>query len=101
MGMVSGWLGSRLARYLTAEVHQHGSAPSTWSHAALYVGNEALPHSHSGRGNCFIEADVVEGVRSVGAELFEVHHTRICRPVGLTEQETQLWVDYAVARLGH
>jgi hypothetical protein len=135
MGMVSGWLGSRLARYLTAEVHQHGSAPSahsevllatlqpgdvllvkghsrisaaikyltqsTWSHAALYVGNEALPHSHSGRGNCFIEADVVEGVRSVGAELFEAYHTRICRPVELTEQETQLLVDYAVARLGH
>ena len=27
MGAVSGWLGFSLARYLSAEVHQHSSAP--------------------------------------------------------------------------
>lgn len=135
MGAVSGWIGSTLARYLSAEVHQHGSAPptrarqllatlrpgdvllveghsrfstaikyltqSTWSHAALYVGSEALAGTRAPPGHCFVEADVSDGVRSVGAELFEAYHTRICRPIGLTPQDTEHLVAYAVARLGH
>ncbi len=135
MSTVSGWFGSQLASYLSAEVHQHGSAPptrasrllatlepgdvllveghsrfstaikyltqSTWSHAALYVGADALVDKHVPSSHCFVEADVSEGVRTVGAEQFEGYHTRICRPVGLAADEIAQLVAYVVARLGH
>jgi hypothetical protein len=135
MGTVSGWFGGQLARYLSEEVHQHGSAPptravrlratlqpgdvllveghsrfstaikyltqSTWSHAALYVGPEALAKTAAPTEHCFVEADVSDGVRSTGAELYEGYHTRICRPVGLNADEIAHVVTYAVARLGH
>ena len=37
---------------------------STWSHAALFVGDALAGRAPD--GHCFIEADIVEGVRSVG-----------------------------------
>jgi hypothetical protein len=135
MGTVSAWFGSRLARFLATEVHQHGSAAptrairllatlqpgdvllveghsristaikyltqSTWSHAALYVGAEALIGTGARPGHCFVEADVVDGVRSVGADVFETYHTRICRPIGLTSDDIQRVVHHVVARLGN
>jgi hypothetical protein len=38
---------------------------STWSHAALFVG-EHLGQSGENPAHCFVEADTVEGVRSIG-----------------------------------
>jgi len=71
---------------------------STWSHAALYVGPlEGLAHGD----DCFIEADLVEGVRSVGFDAFAGCHTRICRAVGLSDGERRAVIDYAVNRIGH
>ena len=61
---------------------------STWSHAALFVG-EHLGQSGGNPWHCFVDADTVEGVRSVGLEAFTNLHTRICRPVGLTDQESR------------
>jgi hypothetical protein len=73
---------------------------STWSHAALYVGAQ-----RDGRlaqpTHCFIEADLMEGVRSVGIEAFAGKATRICRPVGLTDDERRAIASFAIARLGH
>jgi hypothetical protein len=73
---------------------------STWSHAALYVGAH-----RDGRlaqpTHCFIEADLMEGVRSVGIEAFAGKATRICRPVGLTDEERGAIASFAIARLGH
>lgn len=74
---------------------------STWSHAAMYVGASALVDKHVPTSHCFVEADVSEGVRTVGAEQFEGYHTRICRPVGLAADEITQLVAYVVARLGH
>lgn len=74
---------------------------STWSHAALYVGADALVASGAPPGHCFVEADIALGVRTVGADLFEAHHTRICRPVGLGPEEIDQVLGYAVAQLGH
>lgn len=73
---------------------------STWSHAALFVGaqltgNGGNPH------HCFIEADIVDGVRSVGIGEFAGLHTRICRPVGLSESDRGRLTAYAIARLGN
>ena len=52
---------------------------STWSHAALYVGQHGLGH-FADSAHCFVEADLVEGVRSVGIAAFAGMPTRICRP---------------------
>jgi hypothetical protein len=73
---------------------------STWSHAALYVGAH-LAHAGGNPRHCFIEADIVAGVRSVGMEEFSDSHTRICRPVGLTEADCRKVIAFAIARLGH
>ena len=73
---------------------------STWSHSALYLGAHGAGRLQAS-DHCFIEADLVHGVRSVGVEEFEGFHTRICRPVGLTEAERRAVTDYAIARIGH
>ncbi|MGB8713809.1 MAG: YiiX/YebB-like N1pC/P60 family cysteine hydrolase [Onishia taeanensis] len=71
---------------------------STWSHAALYVG-DAYPDAGGGpRG--LIEADMREGVRRVGLEHFSGLHCRICRPVGLDDAEVAALIAYAGERLG-
>jgi hypothetical protein len=75
---------------------------STWSHAALYVGDRlADRRSATGERACVVEADVVEGVRAVGLDSFAGLHLRICRPVSLNAIETLVVIDHAIARLGH
>lgn len=73
---------------------------STWSHAALYVGAH-LPKTSGNPKHCFIEVDLVKGVRSVGIDEFTGFHTRICRPVGLSEEDCRKVTSYAISRLGH
>ena len=73
---------------------------STWSHAAMFVGAQALAGT-APPGHCFIEADIVEGVRSVGLDAFARLPTRICRPVGLDPKEITALVDFMVERLGY
>ena len=73
---------------------------STWSHAALFVG-DALPPPASGEERpCFIEADLHAGVRAVGLSQYAGLHTRICRPVGLSAPDVQQLVAYAIGRIG-
>ncbi len=73
---------------------------STWSHAALYVGNAFGRHGADGKPLCFVEADIVEGVRLVGFAEFEGLHTRICRPVDLTDSDRRRLIDTACSRIG-
>lgn len=68
---------------------------STWSHAALYVGDRG-----SGRPHGFVEADIVAGVRLVGLDAFAGLHCRICRPVGLSEADRARLIEFALARVG-
>ncbi|MDE3175168.1 MAG: lipo-like protein [Pseudomonadota bacterium] len=70
---------------------------STWSHAALYVGREA---GLADPEHYFIEADLVGGVRGVGFGEYAALHTRICRPVGLSADDRERLVRYAVAQIG-
>ena len=72
---------------------------STWSHAALYVG-DALAASRDDDTPLLIEADVAEGVRAVPVSRYAQMHTRICRPVGLGEAEVDALLSYAISRLG-
>lgn len=74
---------------------------STWSHAALYIGN-ALPHSAPWQlPQVLIEADLKEGVRAISLAHYAQMHTRICRPVGLNDEDRSRVVDYVIARIGH
>ena len=79
---------------------------STWSHAALYVGEEALAGRPEGRlpdggRACVIEADLVEGVRAVGLNAYAGLPIRICRAVSLGKDEVQVVIAHATSRLGH
>lgn len=78
---------------------------STWSHAALYVGDalDGRPDAVTPQGHraCVAEADLVDGVRVVGLEQYAGRPMRICRAVSLTEDEAQQVVAHAVARIGH
>ncbi len=73
---------------------------STWSHAALYVGGRPGDVAPNGEPNELLEADAGPGVTTVALSKYAGFHTRICRPVGLSVQETQKVIDYALARVG-
>lgn len=74
---------------------------STWSHAALYVGDAVDPPGFAGEPRVLVEVDVNDGVRAVPLGEYVGHHTRICRPVGLSEGETDRVCHYMIARLGY
>jgi hypothetical protein len=80
---------------------------STWSHAALYVGPLPLAPHAAGTGGvaepdrpCFVEADMLDGVRAVPLAQFAGLHARVCRPAGLSAAEVQQVAQHAVSRLG-
>ena len=73
---------------------------STWSHAALYVGAH-LAEAGGNPDHGFIEADMADGVRSVGIGEFAGAHTRICRPMGLRESDCRKLIAFAIAHLGN
>ncbi len=73
---------------------------STWSHAALYVGD----FQNTGLGieaPVLIEADIEDGVVAVPLTKYAELNTRVCGPVGLALEDRQRVADYATARLGH
>lgn len=73
---------------------------SSWSHAALYIGN-ALPYETAWQlPQVFVEADLREGIRAVTIAQYAQMHTRICRPIGLSDSDRKRVVDYVVARIG-
>lgn len=74
---------------------------SSWSHSTLCV---AHPDPNAPEGldpNILLEADVSEGVRLVPLSKYAGLHTRICRPVGLSDDEIRHVLDHALSRLGH
>jgi hypothetical protein len=73
---------------------------STWSHAALYVGPIAGRMADHGEAHLLIEANVGEGVVSAPLSKYFRFHTRICRPVGLSEADCAAVCSYAMARIG-
>ena len=74
---------------------------STWSHAALFVGERALPQAPGAEPRVLIEADIAEGVRAVPLSAFRGVHTRICRPLGLAPEDLRKVIAYCVAAIGH
>jgi len=73
---------------------------STWSHSALYVGPLPGRATADGEPHVLIEANVGEGVVAAPLSKYLRFHTRICRPVGLTETDCAVVCAYAVERIG-
>lgn len=73
---------------------------STWSHAAMYVGSVPGLAADESDPKVLIEADLVEGVWAVPLSSYSGLHTRICRPVGLSENEVRRVVEFVISRLG-
>ena len=78
---------------------------STWSHAALFVGDQvpltleqaALPATERPQ---LIEVNLGEGCVAVPLTKYRTYNTRICRPVGLTPDDRDMLVSFMVSRLG-
>ena len=74
---------------------------STWSHSALYIGNALGKPPAGAEPPVLIEADLNAGVRAVPLSQYAERHTRICRPVGLSEVEVGRVIQYAISQLGY
>ena len=78
---------------------------STWSHAALFVGEAApltldqaaLPATERPQ---LIEVNLGDGCIAVPLTKYRTYNTRICRPVGLTPEDRDTLVTFMVSRLG-
>ena len=73
---------------------------STWSHAALYVGDLLGKPAENGEACLLIEANLGQGVVAVPLSKYRSFNTRICRPVGLTDAEKKQVICFAAARIG-
>lgn len=126
-GRVAGWIGHRLAEFLEAErpcywafstiepealrrslrpcdvLLVEGNSRiasaikylthSTWSHAAFFAGHD--------RPGCeLIEAVLTEGVREAPLASYHGLNLRICRPVGLTEEDRARVVAFMRGAIG-
>ena len=72
---------------------------STWSHAALYVGSLDGTET-DGEAHTLIEANLGEGVVSAPLSKYHQFHTRVCRPVGLDDEDRAKVCGYAIERIG-
>lgn len=73
---------------------------STWSHAALYVGERPGDIAPDGEPNVLLEAEVATGVTTVPLSKYVQFNLRICRAVGIDDASKQQVVGYALARVG-
>jgi hypothetical protein len=73
---------------------------STWSHAAMYVGELPGVRGDGAEPNVLIEADLVKGVCAVPLSAYAGMRTRICRPTDLSDDEVTRLIGYMVRSLG-
>ncbi len=94
---------SQVIRYLTQ---------SSWSHSALYVGDELLKGDAQRAAelttrfgadarHMLIEAVVGEGVVFSPLAKYQHYNIRICRPKGVRRDDVERVIAYAVSHLGH
>lgn len=73
---------------------------STWSHAALYVGDAVNVHDPDGERHRLVEVNLGEGCVTAKLSKYRDFNTRICRPIGLVDADVDKVVQYMVARIG-
>ncbi|MGB0865900.1 MAG: YiiX/YebB-like N1pC/P60 family cysteine hydrolase [Granulosicoccaceae bacterium] len=72
---------------------------STWSHAALYVG-DALPEVKGEERPQLVEVNLGEGCVGVPLAKYQSYNTRICRAQGLSAEDRAAVVEFMVGKLG-
>lgn len=72
---------------------------STWSHAAIYVG-DIIDVDSKGEPKVLIEADIREGVIGVPLSKYAYLNTRICRPLGLSDEDKSRVITFMMRNLG-
>ena len=82
---------SKTIKYLTQ---------STWSHAAIFVGDMPDRVSEDGEVHSLIEVNLGEGCVSAPLSKYARAHTRICRAASLTPEDRQQVIDYMKERIG-
>ena len=73
---------------------------STWSHAALYVGPIGDRCTADDEPLVLVEANIGEGVVAAPLSKYARFHTRICRPIGLNDDDRARVCTYASERIG-
>jgi hypothetical protein len=73
---------------------------STWSHAALYVGPIGDRVTAQDEPLVLVEANIGQGVVAAPLSKYARFHTRICRPIGLTDEDAARVCAYATERIG-
>ena len=94
---------SEVIKYLTQ---------SSWSHVALYIGDELIRRKHPLAGQyraafgeeaefLLIEALVEEGVVASPISKYLSNNIRVCRPHGIRKDDMQVLLDEVVGQLGY
>jgi Permuted papain-like amidase enzyme, YaeF/YiiX, C92 family len=73
---------------------------STWSHAALYVGNAVGQVNADGEPLSLIEVNLGEGCIAAPLSKYENSNTRICRAASLSTEDRARVIDFMVSSLG-
>jgi len=73
---------------------------STWSHAALCIKDPISRDTGEKNDDILLEVDVSKGVQIINLSDYWNYHTRICRPVGLTNDEIDDVINFASKRNG-
>jgi Permuted papain-like amidase enzyme, YaeF/YiiX, C92 family len=73
---------------------------STWSHAAIFIGDQLGKTTASGEALCLIEADLQEGVIAAPLSKYYLLNTRICRPVGIQPEDQAALTAFLIDNLG-
>ena len=73
---------------------------STWSHAAMYIGDLAPGKDGNGAPLALMEANLEDGMTAVPLAKYKGFNTRICRPVGLTAADSEKVAQFMVDSLG-
>jgi hypothetical protein len=73
---------------------------STWSHAALYIGDALGTPAGGEEPKRLIEVEVGQGCIAVPLSKYATFNTRICRPIGLSEEDCRKVVSFMIDRIG-
>ena len=72
---------------------------STWSHVCFFAGT-VYQEPTEAEPRVLIEADLLEGVIAVPLSKYAEHNIRICRPVGMPEEDKQAIVEFMINHIG-
>jgi hypothetical protein len=73
---------------------------STWSHAMFYIGDALGAPAPGEEPRVLVEADMIHGIRAVPSSELAGLNTRICRPIGLSNDDLKKVIQFTVSHIG-